>query len=90
MGKYINHTPDGKELPPKGKADTILATFPGAEEVGVNLNYNMEDLVCVVENPVFDAAAWAYTPLEAMRFDDPFDLRPKRWLIVPDVERYAK
>lgn len=69
MGYYINNLADGRQLPVQGKADFLLANVEGAKEVEKPTaeTYNPE-MVCVVENPQFDAAAWAYNLNEALYF----------------------
>ena len=37
-------------------------------------------LICVVSNPLFDAAGYAYSKREFEEFSNPEDLRPKIWL----------
>lgn len=82
MGYYIN-TINGKTLPPKGKADFLLEN--GATKVEYPVSFQ-ENLVCVVENVFFDAAAFAFSERELMEFNNPSDHRQKKWLIVPDAD----
>jgi hypothetical protein len=88
MGRYINTTPAGDPLPAKGKAQVILTQFPGAVAIE-RPSTLVPGLVCVIDNYVWDAAGWVYDELELRDFQDIDDLRPKRWLIVPGVEKYA-
>ena len=37
-------------------------------------------LVCVLQNPTFDAAGVCYNNQEMLDFDQPSDYRPKTWL----------
>ena len=46
------------------------------------------NLVCVVENFGFDAAAFAYSEREMQEFLTP-DGRNKTWLIVPDADKLS-
>lgn len=39
--------------------------------------------VCLVDNGPFTAAAVAYSLKEIIAFQNPLDLRPKTWLLVP-------
>jgi len=77
MGYYINKTSKGVELPSSDKADYLI--LDGAVEVPAKFQAN---LICVVENPAFDAAAYAYSENEFNAFNYP-DGRPKRWLVHP-------
>jgi hypothetical protein len=86
MGKYINQLIDGRGLPAKNKAN-FLVSFAGAEVV--EPTEFEPNLVCVVENPAFDAAAWAETEDEFKRFNRE-DGRPKTWLVLPQVSDLAK
>jgi hypothetical protein len=88
MGYYIDQTADGKVLPGKGKADFILANIPGLYEVPEPVKFT-DNLVCIVSNGLFDAAAFAFCTNEMECFKHP-DGRPKRWLIVPDAAKIAK
>lgn len=89
MGQYLNRTPTGAPLPAKGKADAILAAFPGAKEIWPARREFVDDLVCVLENGPFDAAGYAYSEQEMLDFAQP-DGRRKRWLIVPGVKELAQ
>lgn len=39
-------------------------------------------VVCVVANPAFEAAAYAFDANELNRFANPADRRPRRWLLM--------
>lgn len=79
MGEYINHTSGGHPLPGQGKADALLAD--GATEIPLaNLAFQ-PFLVCVVENPSFDAAGFAYTAEEYMAFKMDKSPRRRRWFV---------
>lgn len=95
MGYYINSLGDGTLLPAKGKADFLLTNIPGAKEIShlaINLGTETYDnLVCVVENGVFDAAGWAFNASEIKAFLPTYrDRRPRRWLLVPNANLLAK
>lgn len=66
-----------------GKADQLLA-LRGAREVNSPQfdPTGKEILVCVVENGSFDAAGICYSAQEAIDFDSPRDIRPKRWVLI--------
>jgi len=85
MGYYINKTSTGKELPSSGKAQMLIED--GAEEV---LPMFTENLICVVDNGFFEAAAYCYNEQEFKEFNDPSDNRPKRWLVHPDAKTLAE
>lgn len=88
MGLYINSLPDGQQLGSVNKADKILASIPGSIEIPAPTEF-LENLVCVVDNGIFEAAGYAFCENE-MRVFLTHDGRPKRWLIVPGVEHLAK
>lgn len=41
-------------------------------------------VICVVQNPAFDAAAFCYSPEEFRRMNYSGDPRPKTWLVIDD------
>jgi hypothetical protein len=89
MGRYINELPNGEKLPANGKADKLLSTVEGTEELETVPEKWEEDIVCVVDNGSFEAAAYAYNESELQEFSR-FDGRPKRWLKVPNAGAFAK
>jgi len=73
---------------PDPKADYLLATYPDFQVVtpsAAGLNVMDEDraVVVVVQNGMFDAAAFAFSEGEFEEFTDPSDTRPKRFLTGP-------
>jgi hypothetical protein len=87
MGKYINQTSKGAIQASAGaKARAILedgAIFiPQPKEFVPNL-------VCIVDNGFFGAAAYCYSEEEFKVFNDPSDHRPKKWFIWDKVEKFA-
>ena len=78
MGYYINEISNGTSLPARQKADCIIAD--GGIEIKKPTQL-IENLVCVVENGPFDAAAYIYSLSELLAFDNPNDARKKRWII---------
>lgn len=67
-----------------GKAAEI-ASQHGAEILDHIPTWDEADgraIVCVVENPLFEAAAYAYSPEELKVFANPSDHRPKTWLLM--------
>jgi hypothetical protein len=87
MGKYINELPDGTMLRAKNKV-TDLLTIDGAKQIDSPKEWE-ENLVCVVDNEIFDAAAYAYDEREMKRFLQS-DGRPKQWMIIPHAQKLAK
>lgn len=81
MGFYID-VPDTL----KGKADIIQETFNAVSVSQAEAEQIVKDLqkavVCVVENDLFDAAAFCYSPEEFARFSYRGDQRPKTWLVI--------
>ena len=78
MGYYIETTS------PHNKAATILARVPGTHVVQGTPRW--EDLpegkayVCVVDNRIFEAAAFVYNESEYVAFTLPENHRSKTWL----------
>jgi hypothetical protein len=85
MGKYINNDSKGNNLPIIGKANALI--LDGAKRVS-DEEY-LENMVCVVENSFFDAAAYAYCEQEYEYFKVP-DGRNKIWLVYPLANKLAK
>jgi hypothetical protein len=84
MGYYINNLADGTELPASGKA-SFLIKQGGAELVhGIGLSFQ-PNLVCVVSNGSWEAAAYIFDRDEMRDFNQPDDLRRKWWLTVPEA-----
>lgn len=88
MGRYINSLDGETVLGEHGKADAILSGMPGSTEIKQPKEF-IENLVCVVDNGIFEAAGYAFDQREFKDFSYP-DGRPKRWLIVPGVDKIAK
>jgi len=85
MGKYINkinESPLGATF--YNKCSVLEAN--GAERVS-GREYD-PNLVCVVDNGFFAAAAWAYSEREWETFKRP-DGRPKQWYIVPNAKDHV-
>ncbi len=84
MGYYI-------EGPSKGKAKWLMDTYDAEEIVaapGVILTRNSvppgKAIVCVVDNGLFEAAAYGYNNQELADFQAPWDLRPKRFIVMDE------
>lgn len=79
MGYYIQGPLKGKALHictehkavPLRKTPKSVKEFPPDKAV-----------ICVVENPIFDAAAFCYDDMELGEFQTPADDRPKVWLLM--------
>jgi hypothetical protein len=90
MGLYINQLADGTYLPSTDKAAQLIASGAKVIPAPTKREDWQENMVCVVENGIFDAAGYADTPNEMMAFSQPQDHRAKTWLIVPDAAKIAK
>lgn len=87
MGYYINTKRNGTYLPARGKADILIAE--GAKEIQPPITFQ-PGLICVVNNGPFEAAGHCYSEQEMREFNDPFDRRPKRWLVDPEAAQRAE
>ena len=90
MGYYINHNSNGVSLPACDKADYLI--LDGGAEISKPKQW-VPNLVCVVENGMFDAAGYVYSEDELRAFTNPYDHRPKRWIIYPraaELSGYTK
>ena len=88
MGFYLN-TIKGTGLPSRGKAEAILALVAGSKKISPPLIWE-PDLVCVVNNGTFEAAAHAYSEEEMHHFLDHLNGRPAQWMLVPNAHEYAR
>lgn len=89
MGKYINTDSNGNDLPNRGKVSILVKD--GAEIIG-NQNCIPDfctDMVCVVDNGIFEAAGYAYDEREFNVFTYP-DGRPKIFLKYKHAKELAK
>jgi len=88
MGKYINkteHGPIGSSF--KEKCTSLIK----AGAVIIPKPDNFEDnLVCVVDNGPFAAAAYLYSPVELSDFSVATDKRPKLFFTWDKVKEYAQ
>lgn len=85
---YINNLADGTSLPRKGKVAFLEKNIPETVRIMTPTKF-VENLVCVVDNSIFDAAVYAYNEQEMKHFQFSDDLRPKVWLIVPGAKELA-
>lgn len=85
MGYYI------QTAQPKGKAAAICHDLGGIEinkdEAEFFIKEQMGAIICVVDNGPFEAAAYCYNLTEFRTFNDPMDDRPKRWVLIEDVNK---
>jgi hypothetical protein len=88
MGWYINQNSKGDTLANTGKAAQLIAD--GAELLFQPPSQWEPDLVCVVHNGIFDAAAFVKDARVFTDFQDPHDARPKVWLKYAHAEALAK
>lgn len=83
MGYYINENSKGQQLMPFNKASQLISD--GATHTTPEFK---ENLVCVVENGLFDAAAYCYSESEFLEFNTP-DGRRKTWLVHPNAKELS-
>ena len=79
MGYYIQH-PDGPTHT-HGKAQAIVTHYGAVITDGPKMEPH-KATICVVDNGLFEAAAFAYSPGEMEAFTLPEDTRPKTWLVM--------
>lgn len=77
MGYYIDKNSANTPLGALGKAQALIAD--GARQISPPTTFQ-ENLVCVVDNRIFEAAAYCYSPEEMEEFLRP-DGRRKVWLV---------
>ena len=85
MGYYINTNSKGRDLPSKGKVQVLITD--GATIVPEPSEFT-SNLVCVVENPLFDAAGYCYSSQEMKHFKYP-DGRKRTWLIYEHAQKLS-
>lgn len=84
MGKYINETSNGTLLGARGKVQQLLND--GAKRTDATWKPN---LICVIDNGLFEAAAYMYSEGEFEEFHG-IEGRQKTWLIHEGVEAIAR
>ena len=87
MGYYINRGPNGADLPIRGKAKFLLG-IDGVKSLSKMPERFVPNLVCVLENGMFDAAGYCFSEEEMRAFGEP-DGRKRTWLIVPDAAKLS-
>jgi len=86
MGKYINQI---EEIEMGSSYENKIGVLLAFKAKRVNPIEYEPNLVCVVDNGHFAAAAYAYNDSEFKSFME-FDGRPKSWFILPNASKYAK
>lgn len=87
MGKYINKTDKGA-LGTSFQSKCVGLIEAGAVEIPTPTKF-VPNLVCVVNNGPFAAAAYCYNDREFDAFNYPGDNRPRRWFIWDKVLQFA-
>jgi hypothetical protein len=88
MGQYVNETQNGRLGSNfTQKCEGLLEA--GAVEIAKPKEVK-ENLICVVDNGIFGAAAYIYNQNELDAFSDPQDKRFKRFFVWDKVSEYAK
>lgn len=87
MGKYINEI-DGSHIGTTFNEKCKGLEKAGARQIAPTPTEYESDLVCVVDNGFFGAAAYAYSKEEFDEFKRP-DGRPKKWYKFPNAGIYA-
>lgn len=78
MGYYINQDSKGNALKPYGKTAALIAD--GAKSVSSSEGFQ-PNLVCIVLNGPFDAAAYVFDEKEFEHFNMAGDKRTKQWVV---------
>lgn len=87
MGKYIEKFRDGTSLPSKTKASMLIIKM-NASIINQPKEWR-EDLVCVVDNGNFEAAAYCQDNFDLQRFSRD-DGRSKVWLELKGAKELAE
>jgi|688.fasta_scaffold61293_7 hypothetical protein len=77
----------------KNKADEIISTFDArrvSKEMAEAFAESEKAVICVVDNGLFEAAAYCYNMSEFKAFNRESDNRPKVWLIVDNKDSIEK
>jgi hypothetical protein len=83
MGYYLNQDINGNPLPALGKVESLIAS--GAKKN--NGEAFVDDMVCVVNNGFFEAAAYLYSEEEYKYFKGMSNV--KGFLVVPNAKSLA-
>lgn len=87
MGRYVNQTSKG-EVGTSSAEKCRALLEDGAIQIPKPAKF-VPNLVCVLDNGFFGAAAHVYSEGEFEAFTDPDDYRSRRWFIWDKVEQYA-
>lgn len=83
MGYYINENSKGEPAPSKGKVQFLI------NDVATVTDATFQDnLICVCENGMFDAAGYCYSEDEFKAFTHP-DGRRKTFLVYPHAKKVS-
>jgi hypothetical protein len=85
MGKYVNQI-KGIQLGSSFNSKCEKLSKMGA--IHVDDSAFIENMVCVVDNGFFAAAAYAYSESEYNQFKQ-IDGRPKKWFTLENVSEYV-
>jgi hypothetical protein len=89
MGKYINADSKGNPMGAAAKSKVDMMVADGAQIIPQPQTFQ-PNLVCVVDNGPFGAAAYAYNEAEFKEFTRESDYRSKTWLIYEHAETLAE
>jgi hypothetical protein len=85
MGQYINAI-EGLAMGPDFESKCLVIKMHGGVET--DANSFQENLVCVINNGPFAAAAYAYNASEWAEFKKP-DGRPRKWFVLPNASEHV-
>ena len=88
MGKYINENSKGQPVPEHGKGKIRFLEADGGMVIPTPEKW-VEGLVCVVDNFVFESAAYAFSEKEMEVFKGTKG-RDTTWLWYPHAKKVAK
>lgn len=86
MGRYVNKLSNGRALAPFGKAQDLIQD--GATHINPAPQNFIPNLICVVDNGIFEAAGYCFSENEFRAFARE-DGRFKTWLTHPNAEQIA-
>lgn len=92
MGLYVNQDFEGKFIGDSAEQKFQALIKAGGKEISQpqSVAEFSPDLVCVIDNLIWGAAAYIKSPTELSYFIGSQDPRPKRWLLLPGVEKIAR
>ena len=90
MGKYINKTTKHSSIGASYMDKIAAICADGGNILNTAPVAYKNNLVCVVDNGPFAAAAWCYNEQEFKNFTHPSDNRSKTWMWYPNVSQVAE